>query len=205
MTWRDNLHSRMVAWMKILLPLVALALLSTLFLVSKRFDPSKTEPPSGLDLQERARHEGARNATLSGVTRAGHEVFVQSTRFVPSSQGPQRLLAENLTVTLRLKDGMDVRIGALRGEIDQDHDHATLSGNVTIDTSSGYSLKSDLLSIQYDALRVVSPGPVSGTAPAGDLTAGRMRLLRQKADGDAFDLFFADGVKLIYQPQRTGE
>ena len=34
----DNLHSRMVFWLKILLPILALAILSTLFLFSRRID-----------------------------------------------------------------------------------------------------------------------------------------------------------------------
>ncbi|MEL7087874.1 MAG: hypothetical protein AAGL98_05440, partial [Planctomycetota bacterium] len=38
----DNAYSRFVAWAKIILPLVALGLLSTMFLVSRDSDPAAT-------------------------------------------------------------------------------------------------------------------------------------------------------------------
>jgi len=84
MLWRDNLHSRLVAGMKILLPLAALGMLSTLFLISERFDPGEAVPPAAIELRDRARDEGATNAALAGVTRGGHEVLLRAARFVPS-------------------------------------------------------------------------------------------------------------------------
>ena len=48
---RDNLHSHVMAWLKVLLPMAALALLSTLFLLSRRTDPVTDLPLSvpGID------------------------------------------------------------------------------------------------------------------------------------------------------------
>jgi len=205
MLWRDNLHSRLVAGMKILLPLAALGMLSTLFLISERFDPGEAVPPAAIELRDRARDEGATNAALAGVTRGGHEVLLRAARFVPSALDAGVLTAAKVAARLRLDTGAEVEIVSAHGEVDQDRNTAVLSGDVTFDTSGGYSLKSDLLSLRFDDLVVESPGPVSGAAPAGELTAGRMILSGNRANGGGADLLFTDGVKLIYQPQSPGE
>jgi len=205
MGWHDNFHSWLVAWMKIVLPLAALGLLSTLFLISERFDPAETTPPAALKLAQRARDEGATDVTLAGVTRDGHEVILQTARFVPSATDTRRLNAENLQAHLRLRKGTRVEVAARAGELDQRQNTARLSGNVTFDTSTGYSMKSDRLDMRLDLLHVVSPGPVSGTAPGGNLSAGRMVLSGNKQSPHDVHLLFTNGVKLIYQPKSSGE
>ena len=57
---RDNLHSRVVAWMKIILPRAALGLLSTLFLISRTVDPTQQPPISQIDLEQRALYQAER-------------------------------------------------------------------------------------------------------------------------------------------------
>ena len=48
-------HSRLVFWLKIVLPLIALAILSTLFLVSRNIGGDGTVPFSDVDLDALAR------------------------------------------------------------------------------------------------------------------------------------------------------
>ena len=52
---RDNLHSRLVAILKVALPLIALALLSTLFLFSRKIDPEDAIPYATVDVEDRLR------------------------------------------------------------------------------------------------------------------------------------------------------
>ncbi len=55
MAWArpDNLHSRLVFWLKILLPLGRLAILSTLFMVSHNFRPEDAIPYADVDIEDR--------------------------------------------------------------------------------------------------------------------------------------------------------
>ena len=89
MAWRDNLHSRFVAWMKILLPLAALGILSTLFMISDRFDPTNAVPVADIDLQERAQSLGATKATFAGVSADGHKISLRTERARPLGREPQ--------------------------------------------------------------------------------------------------------------------
>ena len=204
MAWHENLHSRLVAWMKIILPLAALGILSTLFLFSDTFDPSEPLPVVGIDLQQRAQDQGATNATFAGVTRTGHEVIVKTEKSRPSAQDRRLFLAEDVSARFRLTTGAEVNITSLHAEMNQHRNSASLSGDVLLVTTTGYEIVTEHLVTQFDTLYAESPGPIQGTAPAGDLTAGRM-VLQDSGEADAAHLLFTNGVKLIYQPQVSEE
>ena len=54
-----NTYSTVVSWAKIILPLVALGLLSTLFLFSRTPDPNRAIPFAAVDVEELAREQPA--------------------------------------------------------------------------------------------------------------------------------------------------
>ncbi len=60
----DNTYSRVVAWLKILLPLLALAILSTLFLVARTIDPAQNIPYADVDIDELDARTADRQAEL---------------------------------------------------------------------------------------------------------------------------------------------
>lgn len=53
----DNSYSRIIFWLKIALPLLALAVLSTLFLFSPRVDIDGALPYSEVDVEQLAREQ----------------------------------------------------------------------------------------------------------------------------------------------------
>lgn len=202
--WRDNLHSRFVAWLKIVLPLAALGILSTVFLISDRFDPSDPVSAADIDLEQRARDEGAANAVLSGVARGGSEVTLRMALARPAEKDPRRLEAEDVSAHVKLGAGRQIEIAARRGTVDKKTGRAILTDEVAFETSDGYALTTERLLLDFDTLRAESPGPVSGTAPAGELTAQRMVLSRDPDTGE-LHLLFTAGVRLVYKPQVSGE
>lgn len=204
MGWSDNFHSRFVAWMKILLPMAALAMLSTLFLFSENFDPAETLPLSEIDLQQRARDQGATDATFAGVTRTGDEVVFKTVRAKPSPEDPRRFSAEDVSAQFRLPSGTAIDIRSARAEMNQKDSTASLEGDVRFTTTTGYAVNTNLLIARFDDLYAEAPGEISGQAPAGDLTAGRM-ILQNDAETGEPHLLFTDGVKLLYRPETEEE
>jgi lipopolysaccharide export system protein LptC len=75
---------------------------------------------------------------------------------------------------------------------------------VTIDTSTGYPIKSDRLTALMSTLDIVSPGPVQADGPFGTLDAGTMSLKNVNA-GSGAQLLFTNGVKLVYLPKQHNE
>ena len=200
----DNTHSRVVAGMKVLLPLVALGLLSTVFLISNTVDPSQSVPTADIDLEKRARELGATSPSFAGVTEAGDEIRFEADIVRPDPAAPERLIADRITVQFLLESGTRVDVIARTGAFDQDALKAELQGDVQMTTSTGYVIDSARLISRLETLHVRSPGTVTATGPLGDLTAGRM-LLQNARDGGAAELLFSGGVKLIYEPDTVKE
>ena len=200
----DNFHSRLVAWMKIILPLLALGLLSTLFLISRNVDPTKNIPITNIDLEQRADDLGATNPSFAGMTNRGDRVSVRAEQAKPDARDPEQLLAESVEAQLQLVSGTVIDITSNHAEMNQGDFTANLQGDVNVVTTNGYDLKTERLNARLDRLYAETPGPVQGSAPVGTLSAGRMVLDTDQKTGAAH-LLFTDGVKLLYTPQRPEE
>lgn len=204
MTRADNSYSHLIAWVKILLPLAALGLLSTLFLISQTVDPTRSLDNAQIDLRQRAADQGARNPSFAGVTNRGDEVIFRADMVRPDSADLRRLLADNLRAELRLITGTRIDIRSDRGDLHQSNLTAALEGAVEMTLSTGYVINTERLLARLDRLDVRSPGRVTATGPLGDLDAGRM-VLDSDAGTDDAHLLFTDGVKLLYTPTTSKE
>lgn len=202
MGWQDNFYSWLVASMKIILPLVALGLLSTLFLISRTVDPTRSAPVARIDLEQRAHDLGATNPSFAGVTDRGDEVTFRAGRAKPDPNDPERLLADTVSAEMRLASGTVVGITADRADMHQREYTAILDGSVSVQSSMGYRLHTETLRARTDRLHARTDGPVTGTGPPGTLTAGRM-LLTFDDEAGAAQLIFTDGVKLVYSPKTS--
>lgn len=200
MAARDNFHSRLVAWMKIILPLAALGLLSTLFLISRGFDPARPPQGASIDLERRAHEQGATQAAFAGMTTGGDEVTLQAQTAHPDPSDPRTVNARDVTARLQLVRGGIVDIASQRANMQQAEQSATLLEDVEIETATGYVLRTQRLDTRFDRLFAQSPGAVTGHGPPGDLSAGQMVLQNDPVTG-APHLRFTSGVKLIYMPQ----
>ncbi len=201
---QDNFYSRLVAWMKIVLPLAALGLLSTLFLISRSIDPTKAVPVGEIDLAQRAQDQGATNATFAGMTSGGDQIAFVAVTARPNRSDPRLIEAEDVTAEIMLQSGARIDVVSNQADLHQNDYTATLTGDVHIVTTTGYDLRTARLEAKLDALYAETPGAVKGTGPPGILTAGRMVLQGNEETGDAH-LLFTDGVKLVYTRQIVEE
>lgn len=196
-------YSRMVAWLKVLLPLMALGLLSTLFLLSRNIDPMASIPFADSEIRDRLRNQQITGPFFSGSTEQGDQISFSAGKMGTGS-GDGITTAQDLTAQIDLASGARIIFFADTGNIDMSQDQSTLSGNVLITTSSGYKIYSDKLIAKMTALNVKSPDTVRGHGPIGTLTAGSMHLSTDE-NGGAAHLVFTNGVKLIYDPQTIRE
>lgn len=203
MGWGGDFYSRLVAWMKIILPLVALGLLSTLFLISRGVDLSNY-PAVEIDLEQRAQEQGATRPSFAGVTRGGDEITVLAERARPDLSDPKRVIAEDVSAEMRLLRGAIIRVSARQADLHQGRFSADLDGNVIIRTSDGYVIETDRLNTHFDVLHAETPGEIRGLGPPGRITAGKMILTSDAETGDA-EILFTEGVKLVYTPDTSKE
>ena len=197
-------YSKMVLWLKVLLPLMALALLSTLFLLSRKVDPELAIPFADKEIQDRLRDQIVTGPFYFGTTVDGDEIAFSADTLTtpPDNVGTNR--ADSVNVVMDLASGAQVTLSSDTGFFDIAGNLADLQGNVVIITSSGYRVESDQMLAQLSSLDVRSPGPVHSVGPPGTLDAGKM-VLSSSGDGGAAQLVFTNGVKLIYTPKQDKE
>ncbi len=196
----DNAYSRFVFWLKVLLPLAALAILSTLFLVAESLDPEKAIPYADVDVDKLIREQGITNPAFGGVTESGARISVGASSVRPDESSQQRFFGEELVALVELPRGTRIDIISPNGIIDGETSEAILEGGARLVTSQGYTVETEKLTARYDAVMAETAGTVFATGPAGQITAGRMMLEREPESGN-YHIVFKDGVRLIYQPQ----
>ncbi len=200
----DNFHTRLVNWAKIILPLVALGLLSTVFLLSQKADVNNGVPFAEVDLEQRAHDQGATNPSFAGVASGGEQISFRAASVRPDPEDRDLLLADMATASMRLNGGGVIDIEAQRGQASQSRMTARLEGDVQVITTTGYDIRTEAIITRFDTLFAETPGPISGTGPPGELNAGRMILTSDPETGTAH-LQFTDGVKLVYKPPKPKE
>ncbi|WP_174822675.1 LPS export ABC transporter periplasmic protein LptC [Ruegeria lacuscaerulensis] len=191
----------MVQFFKVLLPLVAILMLSTVFLLSRSIETNVTVPFSQQDIDERLADQVVTQPNYRGTTRKGEEVQIEATRAMQGTEGSAPTAAE-FRGRMGLSNGGVITLDSNTGVIRPDKNTATFVGDVVITSTDGTEITTDLLNTALDEIRGNTPGQVNGTGIIGNFSAGRMTFGTEKKDGPVH-IIFTDGVKLIYEPQKA--
>lgn len=194
-------HSRMVQFLKVVLPLVAIGMLSTVFLLSRSIETNVSVPFTQQDIDKRLADQVVTQPDYRGTTRKGEDVQIEATRATQGTEGEAPTAAE-FRGRLGLLSGGVITLDSNSGLIRPDKNTATFVGDVVITTTDGIVVTTDLLNTALDEIRGDTPGQVDGTGIIGDFTAGRMTFGTEKKDGPVH-IIFTDGVKLVYEPKKA--
>ena len=192
----DETYSQLVGFLKVSLPLAALALMSTVFLFARAPSQENTIPYAELEqIAQEARLTGAH---MSGVAQDGSVIEVNARSASP--QGDV-ISIETMTAIIEAADGTQTNISAARGEIDNANRTATLTGLTRIQTSNGYDMETAGVMTDLNTGRIVTDGALEVRAPFGLLTAGQLTIeTPDNATGQV--MIFQNGVRLIYMPKQ---
>ncbi|MFN4204658.1 MAG: LPS export ABC transporter periplasmic protein LptC, partial [Tabrizicola sp.] len=139
---RADTHTRVVGWLKVALPLAALAILSTLFLVARQIDPEAALPYAEVDVRDLAREPRMTAPTYAGTTSDGAALTLRAHEARPASEASEAAATE-LRLELATPDGAQTELAAARARMDSASQQIVLSGSVTVTTSSGYRLETE--------------------------------------------------------------
>jgi lipopolysaccharide export system protein LptC len=204
MSWRENIHSRLVAWLKIVLPLAALAILSTLFLVARSIQVPDELPFAQIDLKERARNPQATEPAFAGVTDNGDRIAINAVSARPIDGDMSRVEATDVDGRMDMNGGSVIFVTSKKGLIDQPADMTRLTGDVVITTTDGYVMKTEALNAGLSTVWAETDGFVQGNGPPGRFTAGKMKLSTDPETGKSH-LLLTQRAKLIYDPRDPKE
>ena len=135
---RGNFYSRIVEWLRIALPLIAIGILSTLFLLSEAPDPERALPYAEVDVAQLARELRLSEPRFAGVTPEGREITLRAEAAAPDFEmarqiSPRRHSTESADVAGLVREQLeyfgvdpDSAYGARLAlvAIDQVHGHA---------------------------------------------------------------------------------
>lgn len=193
----SNLHSVIVGWLKILLPLAALMLLSTLFLFARGSGTSGDIPFARIDAA--AAEQRVASPRFSGLTSTGDTLQISAEAARPAADGGSQIDIDRPHLSLDGTDGRTLRVTAGTGTIDTVARTARLDGLARLETSDGYTMETAGLRADMDSGTITSDGALEVQAPFGQLSAGQVTV-NTAQDGAGGRIAFTDGVKLVYTP-----
>jgi lipopolysaccharide export system protein LptC len=201
----DNLHSRLVLWFKILLPLTALAILSTLFMVSHTVRPEDAIPYAQVDIADRVKEPRLTSPDFAGMTEDGAALSLKaaSARVGPSGSTDPGLIS-NLVGLLETPDGAHTDLTAKQARLDMAGRMVFLDGGVTVNTSVGYRIETQQIAVSLNKTGLDAGGPIKATGPVGMIDAGSLHLGLVGDGSGNYVLVFKKGVRMVYLPSKQG-
>ena len=181
--------TRFVAAMKVALPLGAVALLSSLFLVASR--PGAEGGGAAFAEAEAVGEERVGAPRFAGVTADGDTVALTAATARPDPAAPGALSAETVEALVD-SGGRTLTLRAPAARIAGDV--LTVEGGVRIGTSDGWMVVAPRVTAALDRTEVVAAGPLTGTGPAGTVIAGALLMTADR-------LVLSGGVRVLYDPR----
>lgn len=198
---KDNFHSRLVLWLKITLPLVALAMLATLFMLGRTVRPEDAIPYASVDVEDRLRAPRLTEPAYAGMTSDGSALTIKAAEARPGVVGSSDAgQATALSGFLEMPMGGTATMMAGAGRLDGEGGQVILTDGVSMTTSTGYRMTMPGVTVALHKTDVTSQGAVLASGPLGRIEAGAMHLGQDVAGGYLLD--FTQGVRLVYLPPK---
>ena len=194
---QNDAYSQFVSWAKVVLPLSAIVLLSTLFLIARNVGDTSQIPYA--DIEEIARQPRLSAPKMVGMSETGGTYTIEADVARQDPDTDNGLIAEAIVVNMTTIDGIETTVSAGIGKLDSNAKVVTLDNLARVTTSDGYLMETRGLVTSLTDGSLETTDPLEVRAPYGSLTAGRLTIT---PDSDEPQLIvFNNGVRLIYQPQ----
>jgi lipopolysaccharide export system protein LptC len=200
MAFRPEVHSRVVAILKLGLPLVALALVASVFLVQTDDRVGGTIAFSEADVAQLGDGLRLTNSVFTGTTASGDRFRFAAAVVVPDAAPPKRAALTKLDGSLELIEGPTVSLSAERGNLYIPTQRLDIDGNVRITSSDGYVMVADKATIDFASGTFVAGDTVATTGPLGEITSGSLHVSPAASTGEARRFSFSNGVHVVYDP-----
>lgn len=195
-----GLRSRVVAVLKVGLPLVAVAMLAALFLISDGGRPGGDLMFSAGDLD--ALGEGMRvtRPVFSGVTDEEDRFRFTAETVTPDAAPPTRADVTALEGRIDFARGPRVDLTAQAAALDLESRRMRLEGPVRVRTGDGYAFAAGRVEIDLGAGGLEASDAVRGEGPMGRIEAARLSVSPPGAAEERRRFLFQGAVRLVYDP-----
>mgnify|MGYP001092648953 CR=1 FL=1 len=194
----DDGYSALVAWLKTLLPIVALGLLSTIFLFSGRVDVTQSLPYTEHNIAEIVREQRITRPYFTGIASNGTEIALSAAYASPQIENAHILEITDLSVVLRSTSDRMVQVTAGQGALDSTRQTAQISTDVHIAALPDFWVTTEALDMNFNQGFISAKGGFQGVTSLGAITAGEMHL---QMTADDQQIVFLNDVRLVYSPK----
>lgn len=175
-------YSRFVRAAKIVLPLIALALMGVVFARLSQ-DPRQSQlsvlPEAAEQKKTVPGQVEMAGARYEGADAEGRRYTLTAAQAARDMNAEQAVLLEKPEADLALPDGGWISARAAKGRFDNKASKLFLSGGVAVFHDSGYEMHLQDVAIDLVSRHAVSRNPVKGQGPLGTLEAANVDILRQ--------------------------
>jgi len=198
---RVRAYSRAVAWMKVLLPLAAVALIAAIFLTA-RDKGDLTKIFTAEELVTLGAGLRLDNPRFAGLTEQGEPFAIRADWALPDSAMPRVIELARPEGEIEMSDGRTIAARAATGRMHREDKTLVLEGGVVLDTSDGYRIETELIEFDLGAKTANAPGPVSGTGPRGRIDAGSFRAAAGEDSIGGGQIWFENRVRVVLIPTK---
>jgi len=164
-------YSRFVRSLRLLLPLLACALLA-MAIIWPQLDLRKIVIADDADVKidiNDAQELRMRNARLVGTDENNLPFNVSAIQAKQGEDGVNTIILDHPAGELALQDGGQLTMQANAGYFDREAKRLELSGAVTVQHGEGYRFQSESATVSLDTGRAVGSQPIEGYGPQGSL------------------------------------
>ena len=189
-------RSRIVAALKLVLPLTALGLLSMVFLLASPVDPTRAIDQAEIDVTDRARDPRLSAARFAGVTDEGAAIRIEADEARSDPGAALRFQVAGFALALDGADGRRIDARSDTGAIDRAAGSFAMEGDIRIGADDGTTLTAARIEGLLDRTRIDAAGPIAGRMGGNDLTAGHLTVTADPDRPGSFRLVFRQGVSV---------
>jgi len=181
-----------------LLPILALGMLSTIFLFSGKVDVTQSLPYAKLNIAEIVREQRITKPYFSGVSYNDTEITLSAAYASSDTQNADILNITDLSIILTSKHAKTVRITAGLGTLDATKQKVTVSKDVYLTAMPDFWLKTNSLTVDLQQGVATADTMFQSVTALGTINAGNMIV---KTITNDQQIIFTNGVRLIYYPK----
>ena len=196
---KDDKYSTLVAIFKVMLPCLALIILSALFLLPDnrtKIQALNTIDKSTLDIVKKA---GVNKPSFRGTLASGSNLELYATEIMTKNNDKNIIEINEISARLELNRNNWATASAKKGVVNISEQTAEMVGKVSVKGSNGVLIETSDLKVFYAKSLVKTEGAVFMKGPFGTIKAGSAEFYDMNQNsGIGYVLLFNKGVKMQY-------
>ena len=197
--FQEDNYSRLIKITKIMLPGIALIILSVLFLLPDKRTTIQAFDNIDKSLLKIVQKAGIDKPSFRGTLASGSNLELYANEIVPKDEKNNVIEINKITARLELDPKVGATAYATKGLINIEQQTAEMVGKVNVEGFNDITVEASDLKVFYDKAIAKTHQPVLMLGNFGMIRAGAAEFSdKSKKSEIGYVLLFSDGVKMLY-------